>query len=52
MSTSILRLTELPIETLEQILLCLPGQDVIKMEAVRRVIPIPHNPALTFRCAV
>lgn len=36
MSASISHLTELPIEILEQILLHLPGQDIIKMEAVRR----------------
>ena len=35
MSASIFRLTELPIETLEQILLHLPNQDIIKMEVVR-----------------
>ena len=28
-------LTELPAETLEQTFLCLPGQEIIKMEAVR-----------------
>lgn len=35
-TTSALRLTELPTEILEQILLHLPGQDIIKMDAVRR----------------
>jgi len=37
MSMSIPRLTELPLEILEQILLHLPGQDIIKMDVVRRV---------------
>jgi len=41
-------LTELPIEILEQILLCLPNQDVIKMEAVQRVIASPDVLELTF----
>lgn len=49
---SMLRLTELPIEILEQILLHLPGQDVFKMEAVRHVVAIPHNSALTFHCDI
>ena len=35
------RLTELPTETLEQILLRLPSQDIVKMEAVRPIITIP-----------
>ena len=35
MSASISHLTELPIEILEQILLHLPGQDIIKMDTVR-----------------
>ena len=35
MSSSIPCLTELPVETLEQTFLCLPGQDIIKMEVVR-----------------
>ena len=34
MSAPVSHLTELPVEILEQILLHLPGQDVIKMEAV------------------
>ena len=52
MSAPISRLAELPTETLEQILLHLPGQDVIKMETVQRVISILQNSVLTFRCAV
>ena len=38
MSRSFPDLTELPTEILEQILLSLPAQDVIKMEAVRGAI--------------
>lgn len=38
MSASTPRLTELPIEILEQIALQLPGQDIIKIEAVRRAM--------------
>jgi len=37
---SMFRLTELPVEILEQVLLHLPGQDIIKVEAVRCVIAI------------
>jgi len=37
MSAPAHHLTELPIEILEKILLYLPGQDIIKMEAVRAV---------------
>jgi len=33
-------LTDLPIEILERIFLCLPGQDIIKIETVRSVTPI------------
>jgi len=47
-SASTSRLTELPIEILEEILLRLPNQDVIKMEAVRRMIASPDVLALTF----
>ncbi|KAF9649089.1 hypothetical protein BDM02DRAFT_1993637 [Thelephora ganbajun] len=36
MSALVSHLSELPIETLEQIFLYLPGQDIIKMEAVSR----------------
>ena len=52
MSVKIFHLTELPIEVLEQILLYLPGEDIIKMEAVRCVIAIPHDSILTFCCTV
>ena len=53
MSVPIFHLTELPIEILEQILLLyLPGKDIIKMEAVRWVIAIPHDSILTFCCTV
>ena len=37
MSASSLNLTELPTEVIEQILLHLPGQDILKMEAVLRL---------------
>jgi len=37
MSMSPSYLTTLPTEILEQLLLHLPGQDIVKMEAVRRV---------------
>ena len=43
MSASVVHLVELPTETLEQVLLHLPGQDIIKMEAVRRLPPIPRD---------
>ena len=49
MSASAFRFTELPVETLEQVLLDLPSQDVIKMEVVWCAIAIPHDSALTFR---
>ena len=51
MSASISRLSNLPIEILEQILLHLPGQDIVKMEGVR-VFAISDDPLLTLRCAV
>lgn len=35
---SIPHLAELPLEILEQILLHLPGQDIIKMDVVRKVM--------------
>ena len=41
MSPSKLRLTELPIEILERILLHLPGQDIIKIEVVREAMVVP-----------
>jgi len=49
MSASVFRLAELPVEILEQVLLHLPIQDVIKGELVRSVIAIPCDAALTFR---
>jgi len=52
MLASAFHLTELPVETLEQVLLHLPSQDVIKMEMVWRVIVIPDDFPLTFRCTV
>jgi len=52
MSATVFRLTELPVETLEQVLLHLPSQGVIKMEVVWCVIAIPHDSALTFRCVI
>ena len=45
-------LTELPVETLEQVLLHLPGQDVIKMEVVWCATAIPHDSTLAFRCTI
>jgi len=42
MSAPVSHLTELPIEITEQILLHLPGQDIIKMEAVRRAFIQPR----------
>ena len=38
MFTSMLHLSELPIEILEQILLGLPGQDIVKIDAVWMVM--------------
>ena len=49
MSTSTFRLTELPVEILEQVLMHLPGQDIIKMEVVRYFL---CDAALTFRCII
>jgi len=46
MSASAPNLDELPTETLEQVLLYLPGQDIIKMEAVRRSPPTPRESLL------
>ena len=48
MSASAFSLTELPVETLEQVLLHLPGQDVIRVEVVWCVTAIPHGSRLTF----
>jgi len=47
MSASTLRLSELPVEVLEQILVHLPGQDIVKVEVVRRVVVTSHDSALT-----
>ena len=52
MSASIFRLTELPIEILERILLHLPNQDIIKMEVVRCVVTVLDDLALTLLCMV
>ena len=41
-----LRLTDFPIEILEQILLHLSGQDIVKVEAVRCVFAILHDSML------
>jgi len=46
------RLTELPTEILEKILLHLPSQDVVKLEVVRYVVATQHNSALTFRYTI
>ena len=50
MSPSTSRLTELPVEILEKILLHLPGQDIIKIEAVRRamVMTLPTRLCVDF----
>jgi len=42
MSALTLRSTKLPVEILEQILLHLLGQDVIKMEVVQRLTVVPR----------
>lgn len=52
MCASTSRLTELPIEILEQVLLELPGQDLLKMVMVWRVVTIPHGSALIFHCMI
>ena len=52
MSAPILRLTGLPTEILEKILLYLPSQEVIKMEVVRYIVATQHDPAPTFRYAI
>ncbi|KAF9645017.1 hypothetical protein BDM02DRAFT_3120943 [Thelephora ganbajun] len=49
MSVLVSHLSELPIETLEQIFLYLPGQDIIKMEAVRCLDSTPYGRVLTLR---
>jgi len=41
MSVLVPRLVGFPTEILEHVLLQLPGQDIVKMEAVRRVAPNP-----------
>jgi len=43
MSTPVPRLTGLPAEILEHVLLHLPGQDIIKMEVVRRLFADPRK---------
>ena len=43
MSGSTFRLTDLPVEILEQILIHLPDQDIVKVEVVRRIVVIPHD---------
>ena len=48
MSAPLSNLAELPIEVLEQILLHLPGQDIVKMEVVRRVTAHSRRTLLTF----
>jgi len=52
MAASMSRLPELPTEILEQVLLHLPGQDVVEIEAVRCVPVIPKDSALTFRWVI
>jgi len=54
MSALISRLTDLPTEILEEILLHLPGQDIVKLEAVRCIVVIQDDSALTLTlcCAV
>jgi len=47
MSALISRLTDLPTEILEEILLHLPGQDIVKLEAVRCIVVIQDDSALT-----
>jgi len=46
-----LRLTELPIEILEKILLHLPDQDIIKMESVRRAVATSTQLCVDFSAA-
>lgn len=52
MSVPVPCLAGLPVEILEKIFLHLPGQDVIRLEAVWCVMTIPHDSALTFRCTI
>jgi len=52
MSASVPRLTGLPAEILEHILLRLPGQDIVKMEAVRRSFANPRKSLLTCCCTI
>jgi len=40
-------LTKIPVEILEKIFLLLPGQDVIRMEAVRELFPTLCDTVLT-----
>jgi len=48
MFASVLGLADIPLEILEHVFLHLPGQDVIKMEAVRRPLADPRKSSLTF----
>jgi len=52
MSARTSHLTELPTEILENILLHLPGQDIVKLEVVRYVVATQHDSALTFRYTI
>jgi hypothetical protein len=47
MSASTLRLSEIPTEILERVLLHLPDRDIIKVEAVRTLLQSPRGRALT-----
>ena len=47
MSVSSPNLTDLPVETLEQILLNLPGADIVKIEVVECFVP-----SHMFRCSI
>ena len=51
-SASMFPLTELSVEILERILLCLPGQDIIRIEAGRYIIFISRFRVLNFPCMV
>ena len=45
MSVSSANLTDLPVETLEQILLNLPGADIVKIEVVECFVATPYDSA-------
>jgi len=51
MSVSVPRLAELPLEILEQILHHLPGQDIIKMDVVRRAAAASARLCVDFSAA-